>query len=394
MKAALLIALGIAVAAAPAPAMARKTGAKHVLRAHGGSVRAELRYREQAGPLHYWSHSRIRIWNHGRLIVDRPAGFGQRPYHLRLLSVRNLDGVGPPEVVLHSYSGGVHCCFATQIFTGTHRVKKQWGHLGVPALRDVDGDGRPEFHGVDTAFAYAFSSFGQSRFPVKVWSYAGGAIHDVTGSFPAEVEADMADQYADYRRARSERDPGTVRSALAAYAADGYSLGQGDAAMEVVLAAVSAGETEATKRDPSEYPDYYESLRTLLRKLGYDHSRGLRLEQFLSPDGQVWCTMAPSDAQCDSGDHGGDDAVQGQRSARLRPDGGVNICSVAVTTFEDVCFQNWGVGARVLAYGSTTERNGVRCTSAPEGVTCTLIGGPGKGKGFTINATNAAKVGP
>ena len=396
MKAALLVALGLATAAgaAPAPAIARETGAKGVLRAHLGSVRAELRYREASRTYHGWLRSRIRIWSDGRRIVDRPAGFGQRVRGLRLLSIRDLDGAGPPEVVLHSFSGGVHCCWATQIFTGTHRFTKQWGHIYIPTLRDVDGDGKPEFHGIDTAFAYAFGAFSQSRFPRKVWSYGGLAIHDVTGSFPAEVQADMADHYAAYRRARAEKSPGTVRGALAAYAADGFSLGRGEAALEVVLAAVRAGETKATKRDPGVYPDYYEALRTLLRKLGYDRGNGLRLQQFLSPDKHIWCIVFDSDTEwgCYS-ERSPQDTDRSQRSARLQADGTVDVCYVPVASLEDVCFQNWDAGAPVLAYGRSTERNGVRCTSAPEGITCTLLSGPGAGKGFRISVAGVEKIG-
>jgi hypothetical protein len=392
VKAASLVALGLAVAAgaAPAPAIARDTGAKGVLRAQLGSVRAELRFREVSRTYHGWLRSRIRIWSGGRRIVDRPAGFGQRVRGLRLLSVRDLDGTGPPEVVLHSFSGGAHCCWATQIFTGARRVTKQWGHGYIATLRDVDGDGKPEFHGHDTRFAYQFGAFSQSYFPRKVWSYSGLAMHDVTGSFPAEVQADMADHYAAYRRARRDKDPGTVRGALAAYAADGFSLGRGEAALEVVLAAVNAGETKATKRDPNLYPDYYEALRTLLRKLGYDRTRGLRLESFLSPDRRVWCAMFTDAMTC----HWGLQEDEGERSVTLSPSGEVETCHVAVVSLSQHCFVNWFADSPVLAYGRSTERNGIRCTSAPTGITCTILAGAAAGNGFTINNAGIEKLAP
>jgi hypothetical protein len=400
VKAASLFALGLAIAAgaAPAPAIARDTGAKRVRRAQLGSVRAELRYREVSRTYHGWLRSRIRIWSGGRRIVDRPAGFGQRVRGLRLLSIRDLDGAGPPEVVLHSFSGGAHCCWATQIFTGAHRVTKQWGHGYIATLRDVDGDGKPEFHGIDTAFAYQFASFGQSYFPRKVWSYSGLALHDVTGSFPAEVQADMADHYAAYRRARADKDPGSVRGALAAYAADGFSLGRGEAALEVVLAAVNAGETKPTKRDPNLFPDYYEALRTLLRKLGYDRGNSLRLRQFLSPDRRTWCGLFDTDTDPDTGwgcyAESPQDTDNSQRSAFLHADGKVDVCYVPVPSLRDICFMNWDSDGTVLAYGRSTEWNGVRCTSAPEGITCTLLSGPGAGKGFRINAAAVEQLAP
>jgi len=77
----------------------------------------------------------------------------------------------------------------------------------------------------------------------------------------------MAAQYARYQDARVAGDAGSVRAALAAYAADGYSLGQGDAAMAVVQAADAAGETQ---RPRDRFPDYLGTLRKLLRDLGYD----------------------------------------------------------------------------------------------------------------------------
>jgi hypothetical protein len=268
MKAASLVVLccamaGIALMPAPAGAATRE----RVIKAQSGSVRATLTFRYYSPLSKAWMKSRLRIWSGGKLIVNRAGGFGQRVAGLRLLTVRQLDGTGPPEVLLHAFSGGAHCCWTTAIYTGRHRTIQQWGHIYVPQLRDVDGDGRPEFHGFDTSFAYAFSSFGQSAFPAKVWSYSGLAVHDVTSSFPAEVQADMASQYARYQDARAAGDAGSVRSALAAYAADGYSLGQGDAAMAVVQAADAAGETQRAR---DRFPDYIATLRKRLRDLGYD----------------------------------------------------------------------------------------------------------------------------
>ena len=267
MKRAALVATGLLVAgASAAPARAASVGREHVQHARQGAVRAEYRYRFEK----HQARGRLRIWSHGRRIVDMRAdqyasGVG------RVVSVRQLDGTGPPEVLLNVYSGGAHCCWDTLIFTGRHRVRQHWGH-GLPKLRDADGNGKPEFHGLDTRFAYAFASFAQSRFPAQVTSYSGNALHDVTASYPTEVKADMARQYAEYRAAVGARDRGLVRGALAAYAADGFSLGQGDAAMAVVQAAADAGEagTATSRDDPFWEPGYVAKLRTLLRELGYD----------------------------------------------------------------------------------------------------------------------------
>jgi hypothetical protein len=256
-------------AATPSARAARAP--EHVQRAHLGAVRAQYSY--DGTPI-FTRHARIRIWNGAKLIVDRSAAlFGPGYARLgarRALAIRQLDGTGPPEVVLTLYSGGAHCCWEAWIFTGAHRVRQGWGH-GLPVLRDADGDGRPEFHGPDTSFAYAFGSFGSSRFPAEVWSYAGGAVTNVSAAFPDEIRADQATQHAAYVTARDARAADGVRAALAAYAADGYRLGQGDQAMAVVQAAVAAGEVDTDRDDPDGFwaPDYLGTLRTLLQRLGY-----------------------------------------------------------------------------------------------------------------------------
>jgi hypothetical protein len=276
VKAALLVAVVFAIAGATAMAATAKprwrVSTKH---AQQGSLRAEFSYRRYSGATKFWDHGRIKIWSGGRLIVNyRPRYSFSGAYALPALSIRQLDGTGPPEVIVTVFSGGAHCCWTTVLFTDAHRTTKEWGHFGAPKLRDVDGDGNPEFHGFDSRFAAAFGSFGGSALPAKVWSYSADALHDVTPAYPAEVQADMAQQYARYQKAAAGENSDGVRGALGAYAADGYTLGQGDAAMAVVQAAADAGETQggSSDTDPAYGGDYVAALRELLRKLGYDTS--------------------------------------------------------------------------------------------------------------------------
>ena len=280
MKTAPLVAIGVALTAmAAAPAVAAAAPHRlHVQTARQGSLRAEYSFRDVGSGSTWWDHARIKIWSHGRLIVNRTSFYGPPPAFRnnktvpdRAVTIRQLDGTGPPEVLINLWSGGMHCCSESWIFTGAHRAKKAWGHFMPPKLRDADGDGKPEFHGIDTGFAYLFGSFASSRFPAKVWNYANGQINDVTRSFPAEVQADMAGQYAGYQECLTATDnadyaPSCVRGALAAYAADGYSLGQGDQAMAVVQQAIDAGQT-STATDP--FDDYLGKLQQVLHDGGY-----------------------------------------------------------------------------------------------------------------------------
>ena len=263
-------ALALAVAAsAPAHAAAQPT---HTENARQGAVRAAYSFTPTLRGSTY-VRARIRIWNGARLIVNHPIALTSHYAGTRELSIHQLDGAGPPEVVLNQFSGGAHCCWTTWIYTGARRVVEGWGH-NLPVLRDVDGDGVPEFHGFDTRWAYAFGSFASSGFPAKVWRYTGSGVGDVSRAFPAEIQADMAQQYSRYQAAlgaQGGQGAEGVRGALAAYAADGYTLGQGDQAMGVVQAADSAGQTGTAKSetDPFWEPDYMGRLRALLHRLGY-----------------------------------------------------------------------------------------------------------------------------
>jgi hypothetical protein len=47
----------------------------------------------------------------------------------------------------------------------------------------------------------------------------------------------------------------------------------------------------------------------------------------------------------------------------------------------------------VLAYGQETELRGIRCASAPQGITCTFTSGAAAGKGFRLNSAEVVPVG-
>ncbi len=73
MKTARLVAFGVALTAvAVAPAAAAAAPHRlHTQTARQGSVRAEFSFRDVGSGSTWWDHARIKIWNHGRLIVNR-----------------------------------------------------------------------------------------------------------------------------------------------------------------------------------------------------------------------------------------------------------------------------------------------------------------------------------
>lgn len=121
----------------------------------------------------------------------------------------------------------------------------------------------------------------------------------------------------------------------------------------------------------------------------------LRLEDFLSPDKKVWCQItsySPS-AQC------GTYPNPPTWAAQLDNTGKVTLCEVLRLEYPNGahvpagCFQNWDTKLPVLQYGQETEAEGFRCTSAPNGITCTVVAGAGKGKGFRVSKKEAVAVG-
>ena len=54
---------------------------------------------------------------------------------------------------------------------------------------------------------------------------------------------------------------------------------------------------------------------------------------------------------------------------------------------------DWNSAAPVLRYGQNDALYGFSCASKQQGITCTVIAGAGKGKGFLINTSGVTKVG-
>jgi len=123
----------------------------------------------------------------------------------------------------------------------------------------------------------------------------------------------------------------------------------------------------------------------------------LHLEGFLSPDRKVWCiTGTATDA---FGISCGTEPKPPTRAASLDRNGTVAICFVPTLILPSSghgppagCFQNWDSNAPILKYGQQTELNGLRCISATDGITCTVLTGAGQGKGFRVNKDEAVEL--
>ncbi|MFQ5426033.1 MAG: hypothetical protein ACE5EV_03020 [Gaiellales bacterium] len=222
---------------------------------------------------------RLRIERGGEALVsgrvlDRESG-GPTASAPTGLSVRDLDGDGEPEVVLDLHRGGAHCCTVSRI----HRLEPDgasyaaseydWGNYGYE-LRDIEGDGVPEFVGVDDRFAYVFAPFAATSSPVRVWRLVRGGLSDVTSDQPELIRADARRWWRAYRseRRRPLARRADLRGILAAWQADKVQLGEAAHGWKVLRAARRRGEL----RGPEPWPSgrrYLTHVRTFLARKGY-----------------------------------------------------------------------------------------------------------------------------
>jgi hypothetical protein len=126
-------------------------------------------------------------------------------------------------------------------------------------LKDLDGDGRPEWVTGDDAFAYTFTAYAFSGLPVQILRYSAGTFSDVTNGFPAQIQTDAVRWLKRYRHARHAKD-GTQLGVLAAWAADEYRLGRRAQALSYLHSEARKGFVKAR---------FVRRLDHFLRKRGY-----------------------------------------------------------------------------------------------------------------------------
>jgi len=250
---------------------------RHHIRAASDGVVADLSFVERhsfAGSL------TIFVRRHGILTLAAPVarfrcrgcrpefevGFGD-PLH-----VVDLDGDGEPEVLVELYTGGAHCCFSTVVLRFDGRryrgLMHIWGNVGYHLAR-LDDHG-PELVSADARFAYEFTSFAESAFPVQIWRYQRGRLIDVTGDYRYAVRNDANQLWRAYLKLRFEKQ-GDVRGILAAWLADEYRLGRAAEGWKQVEAAYRRGDVSAPHVDPL-WPaggNYLSALRRFLVRTGY-----------------------------------------------------------------------------------------------------------------------------
>jgi hypothetical protein len=249
--------------------------------ATGGAVTATFSY-TKVGPYQY-SGLRLTISRAGQVLFDQapsgagcpqgcwPGGAGMK----RSVHVADLSGDHEPEVVLSLYAGGAHCCYLARVYTFTGSGYRELAHdFADPGfrLKDLDGDGVPELESGDARFAYRFTAFASSRFPVQIWALRHGTLRDVTLRHRGRIRADIHGLWRFYKSVMHDpsHGPGDVyepRGAIAAWAADQYRLGRRHATLRKLHALARRGELPGTP--PRSQRAFVSALDRFLRRLGY-----------------------------------------------------------------------------------------------------------------------------
>ncbi|MBD2165684.1 hypothetical protein H6G04_14900 [Calothrix membranacea FACHB-236] len=234
-----------------------------------GNVQAQITYEK---PQEYqYKNVRLQISRSGQTVLDkklsqeseydRPIGDlleGQE----KNIPVLDLDGNKEPEVIADFFTGGAHCCTYSLIYRYDSKAKQykkirhEWGNGGY-RLKDLDNDGLPEFDSRDDRFAYAFSSYAASGYPLQIWQYRQGKMVNVTRRYPKLIASNAAELWKTYNEIRQQGEDG--KGFLAAYLADKYMLGQGQQGWQQVQ--------QAYKK--SDRTQFFTELRKFLRETGY-----------------------------------------------------------------------------------------------------------------------------
>ena len=234
MKAALLGAVFALVIAAPASAQTMFPEGTET--AAAGNVSATLSWDAgEAGP----ANARLEITRNGAVAFSRAIpkvvceGCQLSPDTGGDLQAVDLDGDGEAEVVVSTYTGGLHCCTIMGVYGlidttgGYSELVQDWQSSGFE-LKDLDHDSGFEISSRDIRFEDLFTSHFASFPPPAVFEYQrpgdlAPELVDATKRFPAVIKKNAKEALQLLKGIPRGDDDG--EGYISAYVADQLMLG-------------------------------------------------------------------------------------------------------------------------------------------------------------------------
>jgi hypothetical protein len=164
----------------------------------------------------------------------------------------NFSGDGNKDIVIEYYSGGAHCCFSLNICNISNDKFNILDSLYLGNsyydVKDLDGNGELEIISSNDMFAYAFTNFSQSRFPITIYSLKNNKLKLANKEFEKEVLAhikELQEELQEYTKSgfvcpssadeeTFNTDAGAVQAVLAPIVADYESIGMVNKGYELI----------------------------------------------------------------------------------------------------------------------------------------------------------------
>lgn len=168
------------------------------------------------------------------------------------ISLEQFQPNGNKYFLFNLYSGGAHCCSSLLIteIKDNKLITLDTGFYGNSGyvVEDINKDGVKEIMSGNDMFAYAFTNYSETRFPLRVEKFENGKIVDITGKFKDDLimeigyfEEDLNELIKEGYECPEKDDEdtfntsaGSMKTILAAIVADYYSLGQVERGYELI----------------------------------------------------------------------------------------------------------------------------------------------------------------
>jgi hypothetical protein len=163
-----------------------------------------------------------------------------------------FESGGKKYVFINFFSGGAHCCSSLLIgeLKGDKFVKLDsafYGNSGY-SIEDINNDGTKEILSGNDMFAYAFTNYSETRFPIRIQKIKNDKLKDVTSDFEDIVLKEIKEFKNDLDELAKQKiecptndeedtfntDAGSLKTILAAIVADYYSIGKVETGYELV----------------------------------------------------------------------------------------------------------------------------------------------------------------